>query len=57
MVMVETVTGWQNMANIRGQTWTKTERIKEETGAAGTVIEWQMWNILEAPDQDKDREY
>jgi hypothetical protein len=29
------------MANIRGQTRTKTERIKEETESVGTVIEWQ----------------
>ncbi len=25
----------------RPQTWIKTERIKEETEAVGTVIEWQ----------------
>jgi hypothetical protein len=29
------------MANIRGQTRKKTERIKEETEAVGTVIGWQ----------------
>ncbi len=42
--------------NIRGQARIKTERIKEETEAFGTVIELQMWEILEAPDQDKHRE-
>jgi hypothetical protein len=31
----------QNMANIRGQIRTKTERTKEETEAVGTVIGWQ----------------
>ncbi len=36
------------MENIRDLTWTKIERIKEETGSVGTVIGWQnVENIRE----------
>jgi hypothetical protein len=56
-VELGTVLETQNMANIRGQTKTKTERIlKKRLRLLEQSLNGKMWKILEAPDHDKDRE-